>query len=69
MVVGQELLATSIIGSGLSRVIESSTSVGDRAAIIRSQRTRLDHGHHQHMRDPDDPWPPRLQALVMTWGA
>lgn len=69
MAVGQEFVATSIIGSAFTGKIEAATSVGDRAAIIPlvSGRGWIT-GIHQHMLDPDDPWPQGYK-LSDTWGA
>lgn len=69
MAVGQEFVATSIIGSTFTGKIEATTNVGDRAAIIPlvSGRGWIT-GIHQHMLDPDDPWPQGYK-LSDTWGA
>ncbi|MCL4159712.1 UNVERIFIED_CONTAM: hypothetical protein GTU68_006159 [Idotea baltica] len=69
MAVGQEFVATSIIGSAFTGKIEAATKVGDRAAIIPlvSGRGWIT-GIHQHMLDPDDPWPQGYK-LSDTWGA
>lgn len=69
MSVGQEFEARSIIGSTFTGKILSEASVGDRPAIIPqiSGRAWLT-GIHQHMLDPDDPWPGGYK-LSDTWGA
>lgn len=66
--VGDTLLAQSIIGSTFSGSIEKLTKVGDRAAIIPQISGRgWITGIHQHMLDPDDPWPEGYR-LTDTWG-
>jgi len=61
--------AVSIIGSRFSgRIVETST-VGDRPAIVPEISGRgWVTGIHQHMLDPDDPWPTGYR-LSDTWGA
>lgn len=69
MRVGQELLATSIIGSTFIGKIISETSVGNRPAIVPSISGRAwITGTHQFMLDPSDPWPQGYK-LSDTWGA
>ena len=69
MQVGQELRATSIIGSSFTGRIKRNTKVGDRAAIVPSISGRgWITGTHQHMLDPTDPWPQGYR-LSDTWGA
>ncbi|WP_306258884.1 proline racemase family protein [Pararhizobium sp. IMCC21322] len=69
MTIGEEFVATSIIGSTFTGKIEAATSVGDRAAIIPQISGRgWITGIHQHMLDPDDPWPQGYK-LSDTWGA
>ena len=66
---GQMFEAESIIGSHFTGRIVGTTSVGDRAAIIPEISGRgWITGTHQHMLDPDDPWPDGYR-LSDTWGA
>ncbi|MET1416920.1 proline racemase family protein [Roseibium sp. HPY-6] len=69
MQVGQEFEASSIIGSIFTGKILSETRIGDRSAILPliSGRGWIT-GVHQHMLDPDDPWPDGYK-LSDTWGA
>ncbi|MEP3048136.1 MAG: proline racemase family protein [Roseibium sp.] len=69
MSVGQEFEATSIIGSKFTGKILTERSVGGRKGIVPqiSGRAWIT-GTHQHMLDPDDPWP-RGYKLSDTWGA
>ena len=61
--------AESIIGSRFSGRIVESTTVGDRSAIVPEISGRgWVTGIHQHMLDPDDPWPTGYR-LSDTWGA
>jgi len=61
--------AVSIIGSRFSGRIVESTTVGDRPAIVPEISGRgWVTGIHQHMLDPDDPWPTGYR-LSDTWGA
>ncbi|WP_412555305.1 trans-3-hydroxy-L-proline dehydratase [Shimia sp. MIT1388] len=61
--------AVSIIGSRFSGRIVDSTTVGDRPAIVPEISGRgWVTGIHQHMLDPDDPWPTGYR-LSDTWGA
>ncbi|SMP28372.1 trans-3-hydroxy-L-proline dehydratase [Shimia sagamensis] len=61
--------AVSIIGSRFSGRIVESTTVGDRSAIVPEISGRgWVTGIHQHMLDPDDPWPTGYR-LSDTWGA
>ncbi len=61
--------AVSIIGSRFSGRIVESTTVGDRPAIVPEISGRgWITGIHQHMLDPDDPWPTGYR-LSDTWGA
>ncbi|WP_170371989.1 trans-3-hydroxy-L-proline dehydratase [Ruegeria arenilitoris] len=66
---GQSFDAVSIIGSRFDGRILGTTQVGDRAAILPeiSGRSWIT-GIHQHMLDPDDPWPQGYR-LRDTWGA
>ena len=58
MGVGDRLVARSIIGSEFEGRIVEEARVGDRPAIVPeiSGRAYLT-GTHQHMLDPEDPWP------------
>ncbi|MEP4770853.1 MAG: proline racemase family protein [Roseibium sp.] len=69
MSVGQEFEATSIIGSTFTGKIIAEQSVGGRQGIVPqiSGRAWIT-GTHQHMLDPDDPWPSGYR-LSDTWGA
>lgn len=69
MQVGQTLTARSIIGSTFTGRVDALASVGGRPAIIPeiSGRAWIT-GTHQHMLDPDDPWPTGYR-LNDTWGA
>ena len=61
--------AVSIIGSRFSGRIVDTTTVGDRPAIVPEISGRgWVTGIHQHMLDPDDPWPTGYR-LSDTWGA
>ena len=69
MSVGQELVATSIIGSQFSGTIVREAVVGGQPAIVPSVSGRgWITGTHQHMLDPSDPWPTGYK-LSDTWGA
>jgi len=58
LAVGERFLARSIIGSRFDGRIVSETQIGGRAAIIpRLSGRAWITGTHQHMLDPDDPWP------------
>ncbi|WP_170452807.1 trans-3-hydroxy-L-proline dehydratase [Ruegeria arenilitoris] len=66
---GQSFEAVSIIGSRFTGRILSTTQVGDRPAILPEISGRgWITGIHQHMLDPDDPWPQGYR-LRDTWGA
>jgi len=69
MKVGDHLTAVSLIGSEFRGEIVSDTTVGGRPAILPeiSGRAWIT-GTHQHMLDPDDPWPEGYR-LSDTWGA
>ena len=55
---GQEYIARSIIDSTFRCRIEGLTEVAGRPAVIPSVTGRAwITGTHQHMLDPDDPWP------------
>ncbi|WP_298852033.1 proline racemase family protein [uncultured Ruegeria sp.] len=65
---GQTFEAVSIIGSRFAGRIVDTAQVGDRAAIIPEISGRgWITGIHQHMLDPDDPWPGGYR-LSDTWG-
>ncbi|UWQ78751.1 proline racemase family protein [Leisingera sp. S132] len=65
----QAFEAVSIIGSRFAGRIVEQTTVGGRAAIIPELSGRgWITGIHQHMLDPDDPWPGGYR-LSDTWGA
>ena len=66
---GQTFEAVSIIGSTFSGRVVSETQVGNKPAIIPEIGGRAwITGVHQHMLDPDDPWPGGYR-LSDTWGA
>ncbi|UTS82528.1 trans-3-hydroxy-L-proline dehydratase [Phaeobacter piscinae] len=69
MTAEQDFEAISIIGSSFKGRIAAQTTVGDLAAIIPEISGRgWITGTHQHMLDPDDPWPTGYR-LSDTWGA
>ncbi|WP_298822435.1 proline racemase family protein [uncultured Roseibium sp.] len=69
MSVGQEFKAVSIIGSTFLGRIVKEQRIGDRAGIVPEISGRgWITGIHQHMLDPDDPWPSGYR-LSDTWGA
>ena len=56
--VGDSLVMESVIGSRFTGTILEDTAVGDVAAIVpRISGRAWITGLHQHMVDPDDPWP------------
>ncbi|MEQ8357589.1 MAG: proline racemase family protein [Kiloniellaceae bacterium] len=58
MLPGQSLTATSIVESRFTGRIAQTATVGGRPAIIPEITGRAwITGTHQHMLDPDDPWP------------
>ena len=64
----QTFEAVSIIGSTFTGRIVGTTTVGERQAIIPEISGRgWITGIHQHMLDPDDPWPDGYR-LSDTWG-
>ncbi|MFC6686345.1 trans-3-hydroxy-L-proline dehydratase [Jhaorihella thermophila] len=66
---GQVLDTRSIIGSRFIGRIVGETAVGGRPAILPEITGRgWITGIHQHMLDPDDPWPGGYR-LTDTWGA
>ena len=67
MKTGDRYRARSIIGSEFTCRIEGETSIGGMAAIIPSITGRAwITGTHQHMLDPEDPWPDGYR-LADTW--
>ena len=67
MEIGDSLTVQSIIGSEFQGTILDTTKVGDRSAIIPEIIGRAwITGTHQHMLDPDDPWPEGYR-LNDTW--
>jgi proline racemase len=67
MSVGEKFVALSIIGSRFDGQILDSVKLGDRDAIIPTISGRAwITGTHQHMLDPDDPWPGGYK-LSDTW--
>ena len=67
MKTGDRFIGRSIIGSEFHCRIEAETHVGERAAIVPSLSGRAwITGTHQHMLDPDDPWPAGYR-LSDTW--
>ncbi len=67
MKVGDNYLARSVIDSEFHCSIHSETRVGDRLAIIPSVKGRgWITGTHQHIVDPNDPWPEGYR-LSDTW--
>lgn len=68
MSVGQTFEAVSIIGSSFTGRLVEQAQVGDRPAIVPEISGRgWITGTHQHMLDPDDPWPGGYR-LSDTWG-
>jgi proline racemase len=69
MRLGQTLTARSIIGSEFTGRIVDLSDVNGTAAILPEISGRgWITGIHQHMLDPDDPWPQGYR-LSDTWGA
>jgi proline racemase len=67
MTVGETLTVRSIIGSEFHGKIVGTTTVGDKPAIVPEITGRAwITGTHQHMLDPDDPWPDGYR-LSDTW--
>ena len=65
--VGDLYTGESIIGSRFQCRLESVTEIGDREAVIPSISGRAwITGTHQHMLDPDDPWPEGYK-IADTW--
>ncbi|GAA0771149.1 trans-3-hydroxy-L-proline dehydratase [Roseibium denhamense] len=68
MQVGETFEAESIIGSRFTGRIVRTETVGDQPAIVPEIGGRgWVTGTHQHMLDPDDPWPEGYK-LGDTWG-
>ncbi|WP_067219049.1 trans-3-hydroxy-L-proline dehydratase [Marinomonas gallaica] len=66
---GQQLEAHSIMGSTFTGTLYDVTELAGKAAIIPQISGRgWITGTHQHMLDPDDPWPDGYK-LSDTWGA
>lgn len=64
---GDRFVGRSIIGSRFDCRIEAETRVGDVRAIVPSiEGQAWITGTHQHMVDPDDPWPTGYR-LSDTW--
>ena len=64
---GDRFVGRSLIGSEFRCRIESETRVGAMAAIVPSISGRAwITGTHQHLLDPDDPWPGGYR-LSDTW--
>lgn len=64
---GDTFIGESIIGSRFQCGIEAETTVGECPAIVPSIAGRAwITGTHQHMLDPDDPWPDGYR-LSDTW--
>jgi proline racemase len=67
MGVGDVLVAESILGGRFEGRIEETVEIGGRRAILPSVAGRAwITGTHQHMLDPDDPWPNGYR-LGDTW--
>ena len=67
MALGERLLVRSILDSRFEGRIVRETTVGGKAAIVPSIGGRgWITGIHQHLLDPDDPWP-RGYRLGDTW--
>lgn len=65
--VGDAYIGESVIGSRFHCSVESQTRVGDIEAIVPAISGRAwITGTHQHMLDPDDPWP-RGYRVADTW--
>ena len=65
--VGDAYIGESVIGSRFYCRIESETRVGDVDAIVPAISGRAwVTGTHQHMLDPDDPWPEGYR-VADTW--
>jgi len=68
MSIGDELAATSIIGSAFLGRIAETARIGERPAIIPEITGQAwITGTHQYLLDPTDPWP-RGYRVADTWG-
>ena len=68
MHVGETLTATSIIGSTFTgRIAEITDILGTPGIVPEISGRAWITGCHQHMLDPDDPWPQGYR-LSDTWG-
>ena len=66
---GDSLTTVSVIGSEFTGRILAETTIGETPAIVPELSGRgWITGVHQHMLDPDDPWPGGYR-LSDTWGA
>ena len=69
MKVGDSLTVTSVIDSTFHGTIVAETSLGGQPAVVPEISGRgWITGTHQHVLDPDDPWPEGYK-LSDTWGA
>ncbi len=69
MQVGETFTAQSIIGSEFHGRIAGTATLGDTRAIIPEITGRAwITGTHQHMLDPDDPWPETLSYQIPLIG-
>lgn len=69
MKLGDRLTAVSLIGSTFGGSILGEANVGSQSAILPEISGRgWITGMHQHLLDPDDPWPEGYK-LSDTWGA
>lgn len=67
MQIGDTFTAVSIIGSEFHGCIAETTTIGEKAAIVPEITGRgWITGTHQHMLDPEDPWPEGYK-LSDTW--
>ena len=67
MTQGETYRARSIIGSEfLCRIVRQTTLAGRLAIVPVVSGRAFITGVHQHMLDPDDPWP-RGYRLADTW--
>ncbi len=65
--VGDRFTGVSLIGSEFHCTIAGETTVADRSAVVTTLSGRAwITGTHQHMLDPDDPWPGGTR-LADTW--
>lgn len=67
LAVGERFVGRSIIGSRFECRIDAETKVGDQPAIVPAITGRAwITGTHQHMLNPDDPWPTGYR-VADTW--